>query len=75
MTTGESRTITWPGGFGNIDWDAFIEALKEIGYDGCFSSEALNMGLLVPDEAADTAVRLTAEISRALLVKHGISVD
>lgn len=62
-------------GFGNIDWDSFVEALKEIGYNGVFSSEATSMGELVPDCAADAAMRLTAQISRELLERHGITVD
>ncbi len=62
-------------GFGLIDWDEFIEALKEIGYSGEFSSEASNMTYLLPPEAAETAVRLTGEISRALLTRHGIAAE
>lgn len=62
-------------GFGNIDWDAFMEALKEINYQGCFSSEASSMTGLLPNEVADTSIRLTAQISRALLKKHGIPVE
>lgn len=62
-------------GYGIIDWDEFLEALKEIGYQGDFSSEATNTVHLLPPEAAEQAVRLIAEVSRALLQKHGIPIE
>ncbi len=62
-------------GYGNIDWDAFLEALKEIGYDGEFSSEATCTPHLVPASAAETAVKLIADVSRDLLTRHGISAE
>ena len=62
-------------GYGNIDWDAFLETLKEIGYQGEFSSEATSTSELLPPEAAETAVKLVADVSRALLERHGIPVE
>lgn len=62
-------------GYGNIDWDEFLETLKEIGYDGEFSSEASCTATMLPNEVADTAVKLVADVSRALLTKHGIPVE
>lgn len=57
-------------GYGNIDWDAFLTVLKEIKYDGVFSSEANGMGSYCHPEASCTAIRLVYETSRALLKQH-----
>ncbi|MGI5893014.1 MAG: sugar phosphate isomerase/epimerase family protein [Candidatus Merdivicinus sp.] len=62
-------------GYGNIDWDEFLEALKEIGYEGAFSSEASCTATFLPPEVAETAVKLIADVSRALLQRHGIPID
>ena len=62
-------------GYGNIDWDAFVEALKEIGYDGEFSSEATSACHLLPAASAETAVKLQADVMRDLLTRHGISCE
>lgn len=62
-------------GYGNIEWDPFIEKLKEIGFNGCFSSEAAGMVQRAAEDAKDMALRLIAENNRALLEKHGIQVE
>lgn len=58
--------------FGNIDWDAFLDALIEIGYDGVFSSEASSMSGALPPEAAEAGAALIYTITDALLKRHGM---
>lgn len=62
-------------GYGIIDWDEFIETLKDIGYDGEFSSEATGMIEALPEELAEQGVRLIGDISRTLLARHGVPVE
>ena len=59
-------------GYGSIDWDAFLTALKECGYTGSFSSEAGGMGWYCPEEACVTAAQLVFKISQALLKRHNL---
>lgn len=58
--------------YGNINWDAFLDALEEIGYTGEFSSEASSMGELLPPKASATGAKLVYEITDAMLRKRGL---
>ena len=51
------RDRHWAIGDGVIDWKAFVNALGEIGFDGCFSIESVTTKNASPD------VRL-AELTR-----------
>lgn len=62
-------------GYGIIDWDGFIETLKEIGYTGEFSSEATGAIDALPRELSEQGVRLVGDISRAFLARHGIPAE
>ena len=57
-------------GYGTIDWEAFLAALRGLGYRGVFSAEAGGMAVNCPPEAGYTAMKLTYEISHALLKQH-----
>ncbi len=58
--------------YGNIDWDAFLDALREVGYSGVFSAETGGMAIYSPAEAGYDAVKLTHSIHSALLREKGM---
>lgn len=62
-------------GYGIINWGEFLEALKDIGYSGEFSSEAGNTVHSLPKELSKQGVRLVGDISRVLLARHGIQAE
>ena len=51
---------------GSIDWPAFREALRDIGYEGVFSLEVHCQVQRMPPELIDDAVRLVHRVGRFL---------
>lgn len=49
---------------GNIDWQSFMNSLKEIGYKGVFSFEVDNFLKAFPAQLLPKAVRMVGEIGR-----------
>ena len=49
---------------GNIDWQSFMNSLKEIGYKGVFSFEVDNFLDAFPTQLMPKAVRMVGEIGR-----------
>ena len=62
----DSHTLPY---LGVIEWDKVMRALKEIGYDGDFTFEAVNYQTYVPKEADREANALLAKVGRLLMEK------
>ncbi|MBR6787133.1 MAG: sugar phosphate isomerase/epimerase [Clostridia bacterium] len=52
---------------GNIDWEDFIEGMRDIGYEGSFSFETFRVLRVFPDELARTCIKLIADTGRYLI--------
>ena len=61
--TGDGHLIP---GDGNIDWDAFVDALHAVGYLGDCVMEAHHQSLVAPDEERDAILTRLLETSRQL---------
>lgn len=54
---------------GKIDWDAFMKALGEIGYEGALTLEALSYFRRIPDDFIWEAVKYAERVGRYLISK------
>lgn len=52
--------------FGIIDWESFVKALKDIGFNGCFSLETMPSGKL-SDDLFEEACRLLQKIASDII--------
>lgn len=52
---------------GNIDWEDFIEGMRDIGYEGDFSFETFRVLRVFPKELAKSCIRLIADTGRYLI--------
>ena len=65
MPNNDTHTLPYYGGCG--DWDKITKALKEIGYTGDFTFEAMNFNKLLPKELAFVSTKYMAEVGRYLV--------
>ena len=47
-----------------IDWEGFIKALREIGYEGALAFEIMNAITIIPPELKPAALTYIAEIGK-----------
>lgn len=52
---------------GNIRWQPIMEALRDIGYDGCFSYEVNNYMNFLPDSCIPEALRVACLVGQHLM--------
>lgn len=55
--------------YGTIDWNPILGAIKDVGYDGCFTFEAHMLIRPVPNSCKDDAIRLLYSIGRELVAR------
>lgn len=52
---------------GNINWEDFIQSMREIDYQGSFSFETFRVLQVFPQELAPSCIKLIADIGRYLV--------
>lgn len=72
MFNANGINMMFPDNPNTIDWDKFMQSLKDVGYKGTFSLEADNFIKKFPNELAFDAACFMAKVARHLVDKHGL---
>lgn len=71
MYNANGINMMFPDNENIIDWDKFMQSLKDVGYKGTFSLEADNFMKKFPKELYFDAACFMAKVARHLVDKHG----